>query len=91
MWAALGRKTRRVSCSEVDHFLKQEFYAGWFTWRDERYRGKHEPVFTADEWDRLQATFGKRAPYGSPLDKGGALQGFMTCAECGCLITTTRR
>ncbi|MBI1948626.1 MAG: recombinase family protein [Deltaproteobacteria bacterium] len=87
LWAALGRKNRRLVAGDIEHILKHEFYAGWFSWRDERYRGKHEPVFTQDEWERLQATFGHRAPYGSPLETGGALQGFMTCAECGCLIT----
>ena len=86
LWAALGKRNRRVHRGDVEHVLKHEFYAGWFSWRDERYRGKHEPVFTADEWERLQATF-TRGTYGSPLDKGGALQGFMTCAQCGCLIT----
>ena len=87
LWAALGRKNRRLVAGDIEHILKHEFYSGWFTWRDERYRGKHEPVFTQDEWERLQGTFGHRAPYGSPLETGGALQGFMTCAECGCLIT----
>jgi site-specific DNA recombinase len=86
LWTALGRKNRRVLRGDVERFLKDEFYVGWFTWRDERYRGKHETVFSVDEWERLQATF-NRAPYGSPLDTGGALSGFMLCAECGCRIT----
>ncbi len=63
-----------------------EFYAGWFVWRDERYRGKHETIFTADEWERLHATFGKKAKYGSKMVRHGALTGFMRCAECGCLV-----
>jgi hypothetical protein len=87
LWSALGRKNRRLFPGDIEHILKHEFYAGWFTWRDEQYRGKHETVFTADEWARLQETFGKRAPYRSPLDKAGALSGCMTCVECGCLIT----
>jgi site-specific DNA recombinase len=86
LWAALGKRNRRVLRGDVEHVLKHEFYAGWFTWRDERYRGKHEPVFSADEWERLQATF-NRGTYGSPLATGGALQGFLLCAECGCRIT----
>ncbi len=77
---------RRLRAVDVEQILKHEFYAGWFVWRDERYRGKHEPVFTQEEWTRLQATFG-RAPYGAPLAASGALQGFLSCAECGCRIT----
>jgi DNA invertase Pin-like site-specific DNA recombinase len=86
LWAALGRKNRRLVAGDVEAIIKHEFYAGWFTWRDERYRGKHEAIFTADEWATLQATFG-RGPYGSPLATGGALHGFLLCAECGCRIT----
>ena len=86
LWAALGRKNRVLRAGDVEAILKHEFYAGWFTWRDERYRAKHEPVFTADEWERLQATF-TRGTYGSPLDAAGALSGFLLCAECGCRIT----
>jgi site-specific DNA recombinase len=86
LWNALGRRRRRVLKGDVERLLKDEFYVGWFTWRDERYRGKHETLFTIDEWNKLQATF-NRAPYGSPLDSGGALSGFMLCGECGCRIT----
>lgn len=87
LWAALGKSARRVRASEVDKILKHEFYAGAFVWRGERYHGKHEPVFTRQEWERLQATFGDGAARGTALIKAGVFQGFMTCAECGCQIT----
>ena len=67
LWAAVGRKNRHLMRGNVEQGLKYEFYAGWFTWRDVHYRGKHEPVFTADEWVRLQATFGTHAIQGSRL------------------------
>ena len=86
LWSALGRKNRRLVASDIEHIIKHEFYAGWFTWRDERYRGKHEAVFTADEWARLQATF-TRGPYGAPHHVAGAFSGFLTCADCGCRVT----
>jgi site-specific DNA recombinase len=87
LWTAVGKPARRVRASEVDQLLKHEFYAGYFVWRGERYQGKHEPVFTRQEWERLQATFGDGAPRGTPLVKAGVFQGFLTCAECGCQIT----
>ena len=86
LWSALGSKNRRVVAGDVERILKDEFYAGWFTWRDERYRGKHDPIFTADEWAALRATF-TRGNYGSPLENAGALSGFLACAQCGCRIT----
>ncbi len=86
LWNAAGKRPRHLRRSEVEFILKHEFYVGWFTWRGERFRGKHEIVFSADEWERLQATFGKNAPYGSKATKRGAFTGFMRCATCGCLI-----
>lgn len=86
LWAALGRKNRALRAGDVEAILKHEFYAGWFTWRDQRYRGKHEPIFTADEHERLQATF-TRGHYGTPLAPTGALSGFLACAQCCCRIT----
>ena len=56
--------------STIEKRLKNVFYAALprphdgyksrFEWRGEQYEGKHEPVFTADEWDALAATFGQR-------------------------------
>jgi site-specific DNA recombinase len=86
LWSALGRKNRRLVAGDIEAILKHEFYAGYFTWRDERYRGKHEPIFSAEEWARLESTF-TRGHYGSPLQTAGALSGFLLCAQCGSRIT----
>ncbi len=87
--------------SSIDKHLKNEFYAAipnprdgfksQFVWRGKRYDAKHEPIFTADEWTRLQASFGLRATQRKLRHDGLFAQGplSMTCAEpaCGCKIT----
>jgi DNA invertase Pin-like site-specific DNA recombinase len=89
------------SRSAIDKHLKNEFYAALekphdgfksqFTWRGTHYEAKHEPIFSYDEWTRLQASFGKRATYRKlkhhALFNRGPLR--LTCAapDCGCQVT----
>ena len=91
------RSTYRVS--SIEKRLKNPFYAAipkphggyrsQFEWRGTRYEGKHQPVFTALEWEQLQATFGQRPRYRKCKHRGLFSQGplRLTCAECGCTIT----
>ncbi len=79
--------------------MKQDFYAAipkphdgfksHFVWRGEEYQGKHDPIFTADEWRRLCESFGKRSLYRKLKHDGVFAQGplSLTCEECGCKIT----
>jgi site-specific DNA recombinase len=86
--------------STIEKHLKNVFYAGLerphdgyrsrFEWRGELYEGRHEPVFSAREWDALQASFGKTT-YKTLKHDGLFAQGplTLTCSdpECGCKIT----
>jgi site-specific DNA recombinase len=86
-------------CSTVEKHLKQDFYAAipkphdgfksQFVWRGIAYEGKHEPIFTADEWRKLGESFGKRSLYRKLKHDGVFAQGplSLTCEECGCKIT----
>jgi hypothetical protein len=87
--------------SAIDRHLKNEFYAAipnphdgfqsQFVWRGTFYEGKHEPVFAADEWERLKASFSPRAGFRRVRHEGLFAQGALslTCGdlECGCKIT----
>ncbi len=89
------------SRSMIDRHLKCEFYAALphpqdgfksqFTWRGVWYRAKHEPIFTADEWERLKASFGGKGKYKKLRHDGLFAQGplSLTCAgnDCGCKVT----
>ena len=88
--------------SSVDHHLKQEFYAAipiphdgfksQFVWRGTWYEAKHEPVYSAEDWSRLQASFGVPTTHRSNLKYDGLFaQGPLSlrCANdsCQCKIT----
>jgi site-specific DNA recombinase len=69
----------------VQAILTNPFYVGVVRWRGEEYQGKHEPIFTRQEWDELQATFGKRGPY-RKRKHDGTFSGFLRCSICGCAV-----
>ena len=87
LWFAAGQRRRAVNAGHVQRILTDPFYVGRFTWRGTEYVGKHRPMFTLDEWNELQATFGKKAAYGARAAYDAAFGGWMTCEECGCRIT----
>jgi DNA invertase Pin-like site-specific DNA recombinase len=87
--------------SAIDKHLKTPFYAAiadgdhdfrsQFVWRGVRYKGKHTPIFTVEEWAKLQASFGLRSSQRKLKHEGLFAQGLLSlrCAEptCGCKIT----
>ena len=62
------------------------FYAGVIVHKGEHYPGKHEPMITLEEYDRVQMLLGRK---GRPRPKKHkfAFTGFIRCGECGCLYT----
>jgi DNA invertase Pin-like site-specific DNA recombinase len=91
----------RYRTSLIERMLKNPFYAAipsphdgyksQFIWRGVWYEGKHEPVYTAHEWDLLRASFGRKAAFRKRKHEGlfssGSLR--LTCADpaCGCQVT----
>lgn len=76
-----------AAAAKIELLLKNPFYMGRFEWNGNEYPGTHEPVFSAAQWEALQATFqGKPAPL-RIVKRDAALAGFMKCAQCGCSIT----
>jgi site-specific DNA recombinase len=76
-----------AAATKVELMLKNPFYGGAFEWNGSSYRGNHDPVFSASQWQALQATFrGKSAPL-RVVKRDAALAGFLKCAQCGCQIT----
>jgi hypothetical protein len=48
--------------------------------------GKHEPIVTFEEYDRVQILLGKRGKP-RPQKHDFAFTEFIRCGECGCLYT----
>ena len=90
-WGYLTRKSKRLggnplSRSGIYKIFNNVFYTGLIMSKDRQFEGKHEPMITLEEFDRVQVLMGKK---GKPRPKkhAFAFTGFIRCAECGCLYT----
>jgi site-specific DNA recombinase len=82
-----GPFAQAAAATKVELLLKNPFYMGRFQWNGDEYAGTHEPVFSAVQWEQLQATFHGKPAALRIVKRDAALAGFMKCAECGCSIT----
>jgi site-specific DNA recombinase len=70
--------------------LRNPFYAGLIPWAGKMYPGKHEPMITMDEFERVQAIIHKRGK-ANPKVKEFAFTGMIRCGECGMLVTAEEK
>ncbi len=66
------------------------FYTGMFEWGGQLYNGKHTPMITVQEYDKVQVLLGKRGRP-RPKEHTFAFTGLVHCGECGCMITGTEK
>lgn len=90
-WSYRTRKSKKLggkplSRSGIYRIFTNIFYAGILDHKDKQYEGKHEPMITLEEFDRVQVLMGRK---GKPRPKSHAFAftGFIKCGECGCLYT----
>ena len=79
-----------LSLSTIYKVFTNSFYCGLMERNGEVYKGKHEPMITFEEFDRVQILLGRK---GKPNPKRHtfAFTGMVRCAECGCLITAEEK
>lgn len=86
---AEGMRTKtgdKVAKSKVHHFLNNKFYIGFMEREGKVYKGNHQPIVTAEMFDRVQDVLhGRHHP--KHEKKFYAARGFLTCASCGCMLT----
>ena len=90
-WGYTTRKTKKggnksMSQSELYKILKNPFYYGYFKYNNELYKGKHEPMITIDEFNKVQKIF-KKTTKPRIRKNSFSFTGIITCSNCGCLIT----
>lgn len=90
-WGYTTRKTKRMggrplSKSGIYNIFNNIFYAGIIEHLGNQYQGKHEPMVTLEEYDRVQLILGRD---GKPrkTKHAFAFTGAIRCKECGCLYT----
>ena len=89
-----GFKTKRfksrggkpMSRSALYRIFTNPFYAGIINYAGKENKGKHKPMITLEEYDKIQIIMGRE---GKPRNqkRDFAYTGLIHCKECGCLVT----
>ena len=76
--------------STIYKILGNPFYMGLIIWDGRVYRGKHETIVTADEFEHVQVLLKRR---GRPKPKKHAFPftGLIRCGECGLMVTAENK
>ncbi len=84
----LGGKA--VSVSYMYLMFTNEFYTGTFKYGGKIYQGKHKPMITRDEFDKVQMILGKK---GKPRAKTYSFPftGLLHCSDCGAMVTASEK
>lgn len=75
-----------LALSGLYNIFSNVFYTGLILHKGQIYPGKHDPMITLEEFDRVQEVLGRK---GKPRPKKHqfAFTGVIRCGECGCLHT----
>ena len=98
-WGFRTRTTRRrgdkpLSRSVIYRIFTTPFYYGWFEYpkgSGQLYQGKHQPMITEAEYDRVQILLGRN---GSPRPQSNfefAFTGLIHCGDCGRAVTAEEK
>ena len=84
---------KKLARSGFYRTLYNSFYYGWFEWprgSGNWHKGKHEPMITREEFDRVQQLLhpGQKP---KPEKHTFAYTGMIRCGECGCMITAENK
>ena len=82
------RKSRLpIPISTIHKALRSPLFKGEVTWAGRCYPGAHEPLVSADLWDRVQATLARRVHgTGRKNGRNHPYAAFLKCGHCGCAL-----
>ncbi|MFV0572866.1 MAG: recombinase family protein [Xanthomarina gelatinilytica] len=91
----MGLKTKGgklLSGSSYYRLFTNPVYYGYFYWRDNNgnqklYKGKHKPMVSKNEFDRVQMILEKKRLPERTYEKEAMYLSLFQCGECGCAIT----
>lgn len=92
---AMGLRSRRssgkpVSLTESFRFFRNIFYTGMFDYSGERYEGKHRPMITVDEYEKVQGIIDGRKRVFKEHNNFYFMK-ILKCGECGAAITAEKK
>jgi DNA invertase Pin-like site-specific DNA recombinase len=82
------RGCRPISRSTIYRIFTNAFYAGLIPYKGLYIQGKHEPMITIEEFDRVQLMLGREGNK-RPQRYEYAYTGKIICCECGGLVSAT--
>jgi len=95
-WGYISRQKakmggRPLSRSVWYKMLSNPFYAGVITYNSKESPGKHRPIITLDEFNRIQELLGLRGCKKKPQKHDFLYASVFKCGICGCSITAERK
>lgn len=92
-WGLRNKSNRKVARSTIYRIFTDPFYYGIFEYpkgSDIWYQGKHEPMITAEEYDRIQILLGRKGKI-RPKTHKFAFTGLIHCGECDAMVTAEEK
>jgi DNA invertase Pin-like site-specific DNA recombinase len=81
---------RSLGKATVYSVLANPFYAGYFYWDGKLHRGKHQPMISMEEFERIQHYLGRKEK-AKPKRQTFPFTGLIRCGACGLMITAERK
>lgn len=91
-WGLRNKQGKKIARSTFYRILSDPFYFGQFefpTGSGNWYIGKHEPMISKDEFDKIQYMLGRPSP--RPKKHQFNYRGLLFCGQCNSMITAERK
>lgn len=89
-WGYKDRRDKPISRSCMYEMFSHPFYYGYYQYDDVWYKGKHEPMVTKDEWDKVQKLIHRNNVSHTYANEFLYID-LLKCGYCGFSITGTRK
>ena len=89
-----GFKTRRgkkYSKSSIHRMLQNSFYCGLMEKYGKTYKGNHEPLISFSKFEKVKEVLNKGKSRSKKKKHFYSARGFLTCANCGCMLTAVTK
>ncbi|OGF25116.1 hypothetical protein A2303_02060 [Candidatus Falkowbacteria bacterium RIFOXYB2_FULL_47_14] len=95
-WGYKTVKRRKLGGNELSKstwykILTNPFYAGVVVFNGVETKGKHKPMITISEYNRIQELLGLHGAKRRPKEKNFIYSGIFKCGNCGCSITAEHK
>jgi DNA invertase Pin-like site-specific DNA recombinase len=92
----VGRTGKYFALNTYHLTFSSRFYCGYFKWKDadgilKEYPGKHKPMITPKEFEKVQRILGQRSNDTRLRQYDFPFKGILTCGACGCSVCPERK